>query len=407
MSGFSMGRAEFFGTSAADAPLVAQAQESAARRPHVCFVAPMVWPILAADPNVPVVGGAEVQQAFIARGLARAGYRVSMICLDYGQPEYERIDGIAMHKSFRLEDGIRGLRFIPRLASWWKAMRAVDADIYYQRSSTMLTGIVDAFCRKYERRSIYAAASDMDFRPGQEPMEHNRDRWIYHRGLRRVDRIVVQNAAQQRDCRDTYGRDSELIPSCYELPPGTVPGAGGSTVLWVANMRAGKRPQLLLDIAALLPHRQFVMVGGDGSGNADDARRLEEIRAKAQKLPNVRMTGFMPMAAAEAFFDDARVVVNTSAYEGMPNTFLQAWARGVPTHAFIDVGARVGSEPLYRVAATVEESAAEIERHFTDSEYYATQSRHSLDYFEQTHSLAHVVQLYGGLLDTLHPGRRG
>ena len=135
-----------------------------------------------------------------------------------------------MHKSFRLDAGIRGLRFVPRLFSWWKAMRAVDADIYYQRSSTMLTGVVDAFCRKYDRRSIYAAASDMDFFPGKEPMEHARDRWIFHHGLRRVDRIVVQNAGLQRECRDAYGRDSLLIPSCYELPAGRAPVAGGNTV---------------------------------------------------------------------------------------------------------------------------------------------------------------------------------
>lgn len=401
MNASSMDRAEFLDTMPGEAGPIAQTLESAARRPHVCFVAPMVWPILARDPNLPVVGGAEVQQAYIARGLARAGYRVSMICLDYGQPEYERIDGIAMHKAFRMDAGIPGLRFLPRIASYWKAMRTVDADIYYQRSSAIWTGVVDAFCRRYGKRSIYAAASDMDFRPGKEPMHGARDRWMYHQGLKRVDRIVVQNTSQLRDCRDTYGRDSLLIPSTYELPPDAAPGER-DTVLWVANMREGKRPQILLDLAAKLPHRRFVMVGGDGSGNPADARRFEEIRERAARLPNVEMTGFMPHAKAEAYFDRARIVINTSAYEGMPNTFLQAWARSVPTHAFIDVGASVDGEPLYRVATSVEDSAAEIERHFTDEAYYQRQSRRAHEYFDRTHSLPHVVGLYSELLDRMH-----
>ncbi len=400
----SLRKAEFLGTGAArlaEAPLVAQTTESAAKRPHVCFVAPMAWPIVAADPKLQVVGGAEVQQVFIARGLARAGYRVSMICLDYAQPEYERIDGVAMHKSFALSDGIPGLRFGPRLLSWWRSMQTVDADIYYQRSSSMLTGVVDEFCRRHGKRSIYAGASDMDFQPGKEPMRFARDRWMFHRGLKRVDRIVVQNLVQQRDCLQVYGRESTMIPSCYELPPGSR-GAPGDAVLWVANMREGKRPRYLLDIAAKLPHRRFVMVGGDGSGNPEDARRFEEIRTRAAALPNVRITGFMPLAEADALFDGARIVVNTSRYEGMPNTFLQAWARGIPTHAFIDVGARIHGEAIYKVAGSVEEAATEIERHFTDPAYYAAQSRRARDYFEGTHSLAHVVGLYSDLLDAMH-----
>ena len=59
-----------------------------APRPHVCFLAPTTWPVLARDTAIPVVGGAEVQQSMIAPALVHRGYRVSMICYDYGQPVF-------------------------------------------------------------------------------------------------------------------------------------------------------------------------------------------------------------------------------------------------------------------------------------------------------------------------------
>jgi hypothetical protein len=133
-------------------------------KPHICFVAPYAWPVLSRDPAIQVVGGAEVQQSILARLFADAGYRVSMITLDYGQPSPTLVDGVAVHKAFRERAGIRVLRFLhPRLTTMWRVLRQVDADIYYQRSSAMWTGVVAEFCRRHGKRAIYAGASDRDF----------------------------------------------------------------------------------------------------------------------------------------------------------------------------------------------------------------------------------------------------
>src|SRR5438105_4110513 len=102
-------------------------EEVLSAKPHICFVAPYAWPVLARDPSLKIVGGAEVQQAILARVLRRAGYRVSMICLDYGQPERAEVDGITVHKVYKPDAGIPVLRFIhPRLTAVWRAMREVD-----------------------------------------------------------------------------------------------------------------------------------------------------------------------------------------------------------------------------------------------------------------------------------------
>jgi glycosyltransferase involved in cell wall biosynthesis len=282
-------------------------------------------------------------------------------------------------------------------------MRKVDADVYYQRCSGMLTALVALYCRRHGKRSVFAGASDLDFVPGQQHVRYARDRWLFEWGLKRVDSIVVQNAMQQSSCRIHYGRESTLIPNAYELPPDARLG-GGDTVLWAANIRRHKRPEVVLELARRLPHRRFVLIGGAGGHDRTPGGYFEAVRRDAQSLGNVEFTGFLPLAQVEPYFDRARVVLNTSAHEGMPNTVLQAWARGVPTLAFVDPGTRLDGEPVHLKASNTEQMAREIERLFSDPLHYARLSARCREYFDRTHSVARVMSHYDSLLDERVPG---
>jgi glycosyltransferase involved in cell wall biosynthesis len=56
----------------------------------------------------------------------------------------------------------------------------------------------------------------------------------------------------------------------------------------------------------------------------------------AAALPNLQFHGQVRFGATGALFANARLFVNTSAFEGFPNTYLQAWANGVPVIATFD-----------------------------------------------------------------------
>jgi glycosyltransferase involved in cell wall biosynthesis len=357
--------------------------------PSLCFVAPQAWPVLSRDPNIPVVGGAEVQQSILARLLAAEGRAVSMICLDYGQPDGAQVDGVTVRKVFRQQDGVPVLRFVhPRLTTMWRALKAVNADIYYFRSAAMWVGVLAEFCRKAGKRLIYAGASDKDFERDQRgQIPYARDRWLYRRGIERADAIVAQNEYQRSTCETTYHRDAVVIPSVYQLPETRVfPEA--DLVLWVGTVHANKRPELLFELARRLPHRRFVMIGGPGA----DRKFYDAMQARAAALPNLEFKGFLPLAEVEPWFDRARVLVNTSTYEGMPNVFLQAWARGVPTVATVDVGVRE-----HRVCPDVNALARGVEEAFIDTSL----GRRCQEYFQRTHSSHSVLSRYNQLLDSL------
>ena len=375
-----------------------QAGAAAAARPErvlpsICFVAPHAWPVLSRDARIALVGGAEVQQAILARLFAAHGHRVSMVCLDFGQPPRAEVDGVSVHRSYRMDGGLPGLRFFhPRLSSMWQAMRAADADIYYYRSAALMAGVMVEFCRRHGRRSIYAGASDRDFDAdigGQ--LARSRERWLFRRGLRRADRIVAQNDAQRSACLANYGREAVVIPSCYEL--NSQPGAKRDVVLWCGTLHVNKRPDLLLELAARMPRQRFVMVGGAPAGGE---AFFGEMKRRAERLDNVEFTGFLPLAQVEPWFDRARVLVNTSTYEGMPNVFLQAWARGVPTVATVDVGVAA-----HKAVTDLQSLQRELEKLLENPEAHERASRACRAHFEATHSSAEVLRRYRELFDGL------
>jgi glycosyltransferase involved in cell wall biosynthesis len=370
------------------------AQPAGARKPHVCFLAPTTWPVISASTAIKVVGGAEVQQSMIAPALARRGYRVSMICLDYGQPDKSVIDGVTVYNMHKPDEGIPGVRFVhPRLTSLWRALTRVDADVYYQRTAAVYTAFMAHFCRKHGRKAIYAGASDVDFLPGQEDIRYTRDKKIFEWGVRRVDRIVTQNDVQQKQLYDNYGLEGVVIPSCYTPPAGARSDRGGY-VLWTASVRPSKRAELALEIARRLPNYRFVIIGGP-----DPDRRSQQYYASlveaARALPNVEMKGFVPFTEAERWFNGARLVLNTSLYEGFPNTFLQAWSRGTPTVAFIDTGSRTGEgEAVYDAVADVSEASWKVERLMRDDILWQQASQRVLGHFRANHSIDAIIDRY-------------
>ena len=358
---------------------------------HICFVAPNAYPILAGDESVQIVGGAELQQVLIAQGLTERGYRVTMICRDFGQGPEAEVDGIKCLGAYRPGQGLPMVRFIwPNLTGIWRCMKRANADIYYQRCAGMLTGVVAEFCRQHGRKSVFAAAHNNDLEKNTRMIRYSRDRWIFEYGLRRVDRIFVQNEEQRALCRANFGRDSTLIPN---LHPKQTSGSfsSGNYVLWVSTIRARKRPDIFLDLAAALPEYQFRMIGGPGNGEAD---LFESIKNRAQSMANVEFKGFVPYVRVEEHFAQASVLVNTSEAEGFPNTFLQAWARAIPTVSFFDCGARDNGEPVGIIVKTFDElvgSLAALHNNPSRSDQLGIACR---AHFEMYHSPERISDLY-------------
>lgn len=367
------------------------------RRPHTCFVAPSLWPVFSADRRIQFVGGAEVQQSHLVRGLLRRGYPVSMICMDYGQSDRSIVDGVTVHRMHAPEEGLPVVRFLhPRLTSLWSAMRRANADIYYQRTAGAITGFVAAFARSQRRLSVYAAASDWDFDPGLPKIRYGRDRTLFRWGLRNVSAIVVQSERQRQALARHYGREATVVSSCHGYAG--KPSHPGGAILWVGTIREIKRPGLFIDLARRCPQHRFRLVGG---GTRDEGGLFARISREAAALPNLEMTGFVPFADVERCFDDASLLVNTSVSEGFPNTFLQAWSRGMPTLSFFDPDVRWKGHAVGEVVGSLDEMATCVQSLMGDEQHWKRAGSLCREYFAVHHTVDRAVDAYEAVFDHL------
>jgi glycosyltransferase involved in cell wall biosynthesis len=371
-------------------------------KPALCFVAHAAYGALKGGCNGHI-GGAERQQAMIAKWLAKGGWRVSMVTWDEGQPQDEVVDGVRVIKMCRQDAGIKGVRFLhPKWTSLVHALRAADADVYYQNCGGYETGQVALWCRNNGRRFVYSVASDPDCDPRLPAMRSLRDRILYRYGVRHADCVIVQTLRQQETLRRGFGVSARVVPMPCAVPsdgtdfPRVGSAAQEARVLWVGRVCEVKRPDILLEVARACPGVPFDLVGP-----SSDAEYCRGIMERASQVPNITAHGRVP--CVWDYYAQAASLLCTSDYEGFPNTFLEAWSQGLPVVSTFDPDDLIARRELGLVAGDVTGLAAAIRRLLTSPDLYRRLSHNARQYYLQNHTVEIAMPRFEQVfLDVLH-----
>lgn len=298
------------------------------------------------------VGGEQVQQSLIARGLSHRGYQTSMVCMDYGQADGAEEDGVRIYKAYAPNAGLPVFRFIyPRWIKLWSALRRADADIYYTSCAGMQVGLLALFCQRHKRKFIYRVAHDNDCNPSSLLIPLARDKHLYEYGLRHARGILAQSQQQVVTLELNYQLNSQVAGMLVEKPSRCIPYEEQDIdVLWVNNIRQFKRPDLVLDLAESMPNASFHVVGGP-----NEPELYVQIKRRAESMRNVTFHGPVPYRQVGEFYDRCRVFLNTSDVEGFPNSYLQAWVRSRPVVAFFDPDGLINREGMGQAVTSLDE----------------------------------------------------
>ncbi len=259
---------------------------------RVCFVGLQCYDLLARAPHPRLIGGAERQQVFLARGLAANGHKVAFVTFDHGQDDGVWHDGIQVFKAYVGHQGLPGVRFVhPRWTGLAGAMRRAGADIYHQMGGDLQTGQAAAWCRLRGRRFVFSLASDGDCDPALPLLRTARQRLFYRFGLRYADAAIAQTESQRKRLCAAFGAESTVIRSCtpdVAFDPAVIQARARDSrprILWVGRLTPLKRLEILLDLAAARPAWEFHVVGS-GDPNQEYVQGLE---SRAKMLSNVSL----------------------------------------------------------------------------------------------------------------------
>jgi glycosyltransferase involved in cell wall biosynthesis len=260
----------------------------------------------------------------IGRELARRGVEVTAV-----------VPRRAGQGAVELLDGIRVLGFEPREPfSAIDLFRQADADVYHSQEPSFGTYLAQRAMPG--RKHAVTFRDTRDARDWWIEMIHPslnyvqvlanllyEDNFLVHRAVRRADSWLAASRMLIPKARSKYGlsRDPVFMPSPIPLME-TIQKSDKPLVCFIARLDRRKRPQIFFDLAAGFPEVQFIAIGA-----GRDPGWEAKLRSRYAGLPNLEMRGFVDQFVGQDLLNvlnQSWVLVNTSARESLPTTFVEA-----------------------------------------------------------------------------------
>jgi glycosyltransferase involved in cell wall biosynthesis len=305
-------------------------RENCEGRKRICFMLHRAYPLF--NPECKgVFGGAEVNLYFLAYYFSKnPAFSVKFYVGDYGQKDVEEYDSIAV-KKFKYTNSdkydnlyYKTLRYIFLI----RELLFSNCDVYITSTADELLGFMAFFLRKImKKRLIFRLSSDSNTDPSSIKKKGKRTYILYKYGLLNSDAIVCQTNYQQAILRHNLNLNSVVIKNGFPIKD-SIDIKSKKYILWVSRAVAMKRPELFIELAKRLPNESFVII--IPGNNTVSFKAYEECR----KLTNIRFIDYVPFLDTQKYFEEAKLFVNTSEFEGFPNTFIQSCLAKTPILSF-------------------------------------------------------------------------
>jgi len=278
------------------------------------------------------IGGAELQTRYIADILENEGFELFGIHIfpkSFASPKYT---GYSIKRSRWVQ---RAQADILYSKNFYDIIKRIKPDVIYSRSflpHSLFPAVY--YSRKKICKSIWHISNNNSVGNFQiNSYKHLPFEVIDYAALKysikHVDHIISQTDHQAMHLKKNFNRTvNQVIPNFHPKANGNIQKAKHIQIVWVANFKNWKQPEQFIRLASELREYEdvkFIMIG-----RAANNKWMETIKQQMENTPNIEWLGSLPVEQVNEILAESHIFINSSLYEGFPNTFIQAWMRKVP-----------------------------------------------------------------------------
>ena len=267
-----------------------------------------------------VSGGAELQVALLARELAGLGIDVMIAAGDTGQPDSSVHDGVRIRNAGKFQTGrlLDTLRSLPRVV---RVLREERPEWVFLLGWTTWLFILHVMKPFFGYKLGFICGLDTEVNGGFRRKNPIRG-FLFEYAMRRCD-VRFAMTRDQRRLFEENGMTCELYRNLILPRSSSRTPEKPIDLLWVSRCQPIKRPHLFLDLAGQLPETRCRMVCP-----REDVALWNSVTSRAAGIPNVEFIERVPYHEIQRVYDEAKIFVNTSEWEGWPNSFIQSGLGG-------------------------------------------------------------------------------
>ena len=263
-----------------------------------------------------VSGGAELQIALLARELPSHGIESVLLGGDTGQVDGIFLEGVKIRTGGQFHSGatLSMLVSAPRI---FEVLAEEKPDWVFLLGWTAWMAAIVTMSGPLQYKAGFICGLDSeitgDFRR-ENPLRGSLFEWgVAHCDLRYAMTEHQKDLFHARGWSCSMYRNL-ILPRAFENK-----GMKKIDFLWVSRCQPVKRPHLFLDLVESLPDYSFEMICP-----REDVTLWESVARRAALLPQLRFIEKVPYHEIQHHYDQARIFVNTSEWEGWPNSFIQS-----------------------------------------------------------------------------------
>ncbi len=336
----------------------------------------------------PKIGGSERQLQLVASELAKRGYNIEVITRKYkGLTSVDYINNIRVKRI----PVIKNNKFLEKISFYINSIVYIlknrkNTDIFIASQTGSSAGIALTL-KKFIKCKVFVRIA------GSELLRFDDENLKFKKRFKNVDKFIILND-EMKNTLDKLEEKRVTKISNAVICNNNTQKSGGDYVLFCGRIEKVKGVDLLLETWVKLEKNGFdipLIIVGDGS-------QKSILENKYRYLKRVNWVGMQ--SDTSKYYNNAKILINSSSYEGISNTILEAMSFGIPIIATNVGGNSELVKSMYNgllIQRDIESLYNAIVNLYNDNDTLEKMGNNSKIIIKQNHEIQKIVNKYESL----------